>query len=255
MAGLAAAPGEVPQHPPVVTVGMMMLRAATLLLPCASAQIRVEVSDTPIAATSDHFTCWNIDASANRGFFWRDLDVTKPYGKQLARQAAAITAHGTQAHSLVRFGGSGNDMLTYEFGQTECPPPRPGPPPAHWEDDRRCLNQTTWKNLLGFVRASNARIIFGISQPKWAGCGPPGQCKNPPCTACPPWDPANAREILEWTIGQGLDALIYGFEVRLTTLSILSLSNCGVCLTSSATKSTAWQAGRSRRATCRRCTT
>lgn len=156
---------------------------------------------------------WNIDASSNRGFFWRDLDVAKPYGRQLARQAAAITADGPQAHSLLRFGGSGNDVLVYEFGSTICPS---GP---HWEADHKCLNQTTWRNLLEFTRAANARIIFGICEPKWTGCGAPeqgphcGPDRKQPCTACPAWDPTNAREILEWTIAQDLDDLIYGLEL------------------------------------------
>ena len=28
-----------------------------------------------------------------------------------------------------------------------------------------------------------------------------------------PWDPSNARAILQWTIAQQLDHLIYGFEL------------------------------------------
>jgi hypothetical protein len=74
------------------------------------------------AVTSSHFVCWNIDASANRGFFARDLDPTKPYGAQLARQAAAIGqaggggSHDSSVHSLLRFGGSGNDDLVYQVG-------------------------------------------------------------------------------------------------------------------------------------------
>jgi hypothetical protein len=156
---------------------------------------------------------WNIDASSNRGFFWRDLDVAKPYGRQLARQAAAITADGPQAHSVLRFGGSGNDVLVYEFGSTTCPSE------PHWEAEHKCLNETTWRNLLEFTRAANARIIFGICEPKWTGCGAPeqgphcGRDRKQPCTACPPWNSTNTREILEWTIAQGLDDLIYGLEL------------------------------------------
>ena len=42
--------------------------------------------------TGPHFVCWNIDASENRGFFWRNLSAAAPYGAQLARQAAALGA-------------------------------------------------------------------------------------------------------------------------------------------------------------------
>lgn len=111
---------------------------------------------------------------------------------------------------MLRFGGSGNDVLVYEFGSTKCPEPA---------SNRNCLNETTWRNLLEFTRAANARIIFGICEPKWTGCGAPeqgphcGSDRKQPCTPCPPWDASNAREILEWTIAQGLDDLIYGLEL------------------------------------------
>ena len=182
--------------------------------------VHIDVAvDKALAKTSDQFVCWNIDASANRGFFQRDLDVSKPYGKQLAYQAAHMVARqgmGMQradAFSLLRFGGSGNDALMYEFGDTKCP--KPSTPGKHFEGDIKCLNQTWWRNLLGFANASNARIIFGVSEPKWTGCGQGSTCgpdRKTPCQPCKPWDDANAREILVWTIAQGLDHLIYGFE-------------------------------------------
>ena len=55
--------------------------------------------------------CWNIDASINRGFFWRNLSAAVPHseGWQLARQAAAIGAAQEAGFSLMRFGGSVGD--------------------------------------------------------------------------------------------------------------------------------------------------
>ena len=57
--------------------------------------------------------CWNIDASINRGFFWRNLSAAVPHseGWQLARQAAAIGAAQEAGFSLMRFGGS----VSYPF--------------------------------------------------------------------------------------------------------------------------------------------
>jgi hypothetical protein len=45
----------------------------------------------PRWTTSPHFVCWNIDASANRGFFDRNLSAAAPdlFGAQLARQVRA----------------------------------------------------------------------------------------------------------------------------------------------------------------------
>jgi hypothetical protein len=195
---------------------------AALLLPAsaaAAAGLQINVAGgVALASTSDHFTCWNIDASANRGFFVRDLDVAKSYGAQLAYQAAQITAHPaagrSQKFSLLRFGGSGNDALLYEFGGTKCPAPTV--PGKHFLGDIKCLNRTWWSNLLGFTNASNARIIFGVSLPKWTGCGQGSQCgpdRKDPCKPCKRWNATNAREILVWTIAHGLDHLIYGLEL------------------------------------------
>ena len=111
-----------------------MLFAATPPTVATAVATTVTVDGSVVAArTSDHFACWNIDASENRGFFHRNLDPGLPFGRQLAVQAAAISAgQGQQsngAHSLLRFGGGGNDMLTYEVGGAACSPPEtPGQP-------------------------------------------------------------------------------------------------------------------------------
>jgi hypothetical protein len=187
--------------------------------------------------------CWNIDASANRGFFWRNWSAAEPssYGAQLARQAAALGEAQSAGFSLLRFGaracslslslslslssawvvrsagGSGNDYLTYAFGGTQCPPP---------SDYKQCLNQTHWASLLSFTEASKAKMIFGLSMntgrdedvgrhadanaPRTgAAAGGGGPTPGFPF----PWDPSNARQILQWTIAQGLDRLIFGFEL------------------------------------------
>ena len=107
----------------------------------AEAGLSITVSTDEVAAhTSDHFLCWNIDASVNRQFFDRDLDPKKPFGAQLARQAKALSQAQQAGYSLLRFGGGGNDHLTYAFGNTECPQN----PMLH------CLNQTWWSNVTFF---------------------------------------------------------------------------------------------------------
>ena len=66
--------------------------------PPAVVHIDVDVSSPAVSRTSGHFVSWNIDASRNRGFFWRNIDPRLPYGKQLASQAAAISAANTDGY-------------------------------------------------------------------------------------------------------------------------------------------------------------
>ena len=149
------------------------------------------------STTGDAFVCWNIDGSANREFFVRNLSAADPasYGAQLARQAAALGRWQKAGHSLLRFGGTGNDYLTYAFGGTACPPPT---------DTTQCLNETHWRSLLSFAAAANARVIFGLSMNT-------GDDSNGGTGPFPyPWDPTNARQILSWTIDAKLDHLIFG---------------------------------------------
>eukprot|EP00937_MAST-01D_sp_MAST-1D-sp2_P006394 g6394.t1 len=119
----------------------------------ARATVTVAGSPAPRSRTGPNFVCWNIDASENRGFFWRNLSATDPksYGAQLARQAAALGEAQEAGYSLLRFGGSGNDYLTYAFNGTQCPPPT---------EYTQCLNETQWRDLLSFTAASGARMIF-----------------------------------------------------------------------------------------------
>ena len=76
----------------------------------------------------------------------------------------AIGAAQTAGFSLLRFGGTGNDYLTYEFGGAACPPPS-GP-----EGIKQCLNQTTWAELLSFTAAG---------QPWPAAAAPCGESRLP----------------------------------------------------------------------------
>jgi heparanase 1 len=159
------------------------------------------------ASSSDHFVCWNIDSSRNRGFFWRDLDAVNAssYGAQLARQASAIGRAQAAGFSLLRFGGTGNDYLTYEFGATKCQP---------LTETQECLNETTWTSLLSFADKASARMIFGLSLNTGKDAAAAVDVAAERGDPFPfPWDPSNAREILEWTIAARLDHLIFGFEL------------------------------------------
>ena len=167
--------------------------------------ITVSAASAPRWTTGDNFICWNIDASANRGFFWRNISANGAYGAQLARQASALGQANNAGFSWLRFGGSGNDYLTYGgFGKTECP--------AQTSDYSQCMNRSTWVDLLTFADASDAKIIFGLSMRTghdMLGAGVGGGKGDFPY----PWDPNNAREILTWTLDNGYGHLIGAFEL------------------------------------------
>lgn len=153
--------------------------------------------------TGGSFLCWNLDASENRQFFTRNLsvEVSGSFGWQLARQAAELGSRQPAGYSLLRFGGTGNDYLTYEFGGTPCPP---------LSEFKQCMNQTIWRNLLSFAQAAKAKIIFGLSMNTELDASR-NKVRADPFPF--PWDPKNAKQILQWTIDQGLDHVLYGFEL------------------------------------------
>ena len=73
------------------------------------------------------------------------------YGAQLARQACALGEAQEAGFSLLRFGGSGNDYLTYQFGGQACPTP---------SEYKQCLNETHWAALLSFTQHAKAKVVL-----------------------------------------------------------------------------------------------
>lgn len=95
------APGPAPRPPPRVSVSVD--------------------GSVAVSHTGPNFVAWNIDASRNRGFFTRSLNVTEAFGARLAKQAAALSAEMIANESILRFGGSGNDYLTCKcFSHVSC---------------------------------------------------------------------------------------------------------------------------------------
>ena len=235
------------------------------------------------STTSGNYVCWNLDASENREFFVRNYSTGNAFGAKIARQASALAVGQESGFSVLRFGGTGNDYLTYEFGGTKCPPK---------SEYKQCLNESTWRGLLSFTEMAQAKIIVGLSMNTendrrrrlnhlaTAADGVQTEAGHPTdellhkevhptdellnkevhptdelCPACAgthhgaplfptgavhasdellnqevhasdelaptsgddpfpyPWDPQNARELLEWTIANDLDHLLYGLEL------------------------------------------
>jgi len=136
--------------------------------------------------TRDWFASWNIDSSRNRLFF--DVSFSDP---QLRYLASAIGG------ARLRFGGTGNDALYYGLGSA---PPCATTVPDVYE----CLNQTTWDALVAFSADAAAPLVVGLNIH-------PANTTSPPAG---PWDPTNARALLEYarTGQQAIYALELGNE-------------------------------------------
>ena len=145
----------------------------------------VDVNTTTLLfRTSAHYNSWNIDASANRGFFKRDLSA--PGLLQLARGLPG---------GYLRFGGSGNDALWYGDGiGGMCA----GAAPRQFN----CLNATTLDALLALAEAASARLVFGLNLDNagggrhWDGQGA--------------WNSTNAEVLVRYLAARGQP---YAFEL------------------------------------------
>lgn len=172
--------------------------------PAPPANVKVAVG-AKRHTTGPNFLCWNIDSSRNRGFFWRNLSARDPksYGAQLARQAAELGKRQAATYSLLRFGGTGNDYLTYAVEGTQCPPQ---------SDYTECMNETVIRDFLSFVDKANAKVIWGLSLNTGHDRRLSSSSASQPGFPFP-WDPANAKQLMKFIISAGFGHLIAGFEL------------------------------------------
>eukprot|EP00045_Choanoeca_perplexa_P003552 m.31844 g.31844 ORF g.31844 m.31844 type:complete len:570 (+) comp12107_c0_seq1:2-1711(+) len=144
----------------------------------ASTSFNLTLSETVVSTTLPTYKSWNIDSSADRQFFTRNL--SNPELHYLAKYSMP---------GLLRFGGTGNDDLVYAFGNTTC-----GNSPT-------CLNQSWFDNLMDFANEANAPVIFGLSI----------KPRRTDDKGNKVWDPTNARQLLTYAIQAGYT--FYGFEL------------------------------------------
>jgi heparanase 1 len=121
---------------------------ANLTATCAatpSTIVHINTTDV-LFTTSPRFASWNIDASPNRGFQWRNL--SSPNLLALAKGLPA---------GYLRFGGSGNGALWYGdgIGTQSCN----GTTLRNFQ----CLNATMTNALIALADAADARLVFGLN--------------------------------------------------------------------------------------------
>ena len=156
----------------------MLAVAAACGLPLS---LRVDVADPPLNDLNPEYASWNVDPSANRGFFHISFANAN-------LQAAAASL----APSVMRVGGSGADFLVYGLGTgAACPVPSPD------NDTFGCLNASHWDELHGLSVAAGAKMLFGASFDLSSAC----------CTG-----PSPQRDKYSWNAsgvhGRGILALL-----------------------------------------------
>ena len=149
---------------------MLALLTLAALLPLASAQascssLTIDARE-PVFTTAPYFASFNIDSSRDRSFFL--LNWSSP---ALLSAAAGLSA----ADARVRFGGTGNNALVYNFSGAACAPSADG-------RSRTCLNESTWAGVAAVAAAARAPVVFGVNM------FPGGRAKN----ASAVFDPRNA---------------------------------------------------------------
>ena len=92
-----------------------------------------------LSETNAEYASYNVDASYNRGFFHIDFA-----NKNLRAAAASL------APSTLRFGGSGNDYLSYSTRSTPCTS-------GSDSDTFGCLNETHWAAFHGLAQYSGVK--------------------------------------------------------------------------------------------------
>jgi heparanase 1 len=149
--------------------------------------VSLTLNPVPVSHTAPiGFVGWNIDSSRNREFF--DIDFREPALSYLAKEFGGTT---------LRFGGAGNDHLTYKVGNyTTCPMPKV----ERWKEE--CLNMTHFLGLAEFQAQADMQFVFGVSiLPRVGGYGKFNT----------PWDPTNARDMIQFAKANNVS--FYGFEL------------------------------------------
>lgn len=110
-----------------------------------------------IATTRDEYVSWNLDSTANRDFFTRNID-----DPQLSSFAKELSP------SYMRVGGTGAKFLFYQLG-TDANKTWPGK--IHWQDGKynwswtpHYMNATLWDSVNHLAQNSNSKLVFNMDE-------------------------------------------------------------------------------------------
>jgi hypothetical protein len=136
-----------------------------------------------VGETNVNYASWTIDSSYNRGFVHIDFDNHN-----------LLAAAKSLAPSTIRFGGGGNDYLSYQ--------PYSNCNSSADNDDFVCLNTSHWNSLYNWANASGTEFIFGISYDFVKACAEKSAYV---------WKPDQAISMVKYI--QSQKQTIWGFEL------------------------------------------
>jgi len=174
---------------------MLLLLLLLLLLTIVNSSTTndIVVTNKIINTIDETYASWNVDSSQNRGFFHIDFE-----NQNLKAAATSLQP------SILRFGGTGNDLLYYGTTSHPCNYTEYSHCTTTWSTGTGCcMNVSHWKSFSNFARVSNTPILFGVSFDMIAACRDGTSYV---------WNESNIREWIEEVYMKD-DTIIYGFEL------------------------------------------
>ena len=166
------------------------------ILEAVTATVYLDV-DRTLNIMNRNYASFNIDSSYNRAFF--HINFTNPNLRAVASSLRPAT---------LRFGGTGNDLLTYGTISHPCDSALLDScttTSSTSKKDACCMNVTHWNHFSQFIDDIGADLLFGVSFDMISACEE-GSIYE--------WSDANVREwLLEVALSEHHLGHFYGFEL------------------------------------------
>ena len=153
----------------------------------------VNVDTSHVVNTIDEtYASWNVDSSQNRGFFHIDFE-----NENLIAAATSLQP------SILRFGGTGNDLLYYGTKSNPCNYSKYSHCTTTYSTGTGCcMNVSHWKSFSNFANRAQTPILFGVSFDMIRACQDGADYV---------WNESHVREWIEEVYLN--DTIIWGFEL------------------------------------------
>ena len=158
-----------------------------------SYQIHIDTRNV-VNTIDETYASWNVDSSQNRGFFHIDFE-----NENLLAAAKSLQP------SILRFGGTGNDLLYYGTKTNPCNYSKYSHcTTAYNTGTGCCMNVSHWKSFSTFASKASTPILFGVSFDMIRACRDGANYV---------WNGSHIREWIEEVYLNSNTDIIWGFEL------------------------------------------